>query len=313
MVRRTAPDVIVMATHGRGGFKRPGAGLGHGRGPAQRDLSRPHHRAPAAGAGAAHRAARRRRVRRRPVGVVAEDRSRTPSKSLARRARAWSCCTSWRTRCGGHPRRVPQLHALVAAHARPGDRIEKVVVTGDPRAADPAHGGGTAGGADRRRRARGCPTRWSGSTAGAGDPQRALRRVHGAVGARGHDEAPGRAARPIAAPAIALRSPSSVPATSPPHRPTRLGWPSRWRGHMARRSSPCTSSRRSLPASGGFRSLANPALAAPAPSSRRSPAPSTARCSLRAPRASSTKTALREGKPADEILKAAAALRPASS
>jgi len=126
-VRRTAPDVIVMGTHGRGGFKR--RALGSVTSEVLRNVACPvltiGHRRPDPA--------------RTDAVVCAVGLSPSSPRTVARAcevARATGApltllhvfedrATEMREACR-------RLHALAAAHGRPGDRIEEVVVAGVP-------------------------------------------------------------------------------------------------------------------------------------------------------------------------------------
>jgi nucleotide-binding universal stress UspA family protein len=132
VVRRTAPDVVVMATHGRGGFKRrvlgsvtaevlrnaicPVLTIGHR--PPDPTLPTP---------------------ARRDVVLCALGLSASSPRTLAHAldlARSTGARLILLHAFGDDAPDIRdarrRLRALVAAHERPGDRIEMVVVAGDP-------------------------------------------------------------------------------------------------------------------------------------------------------------------------------------
>jgi nucleotide-binding universal stress UspA family protein len=131
-VRRTTPDVIVMGTHGRGGFKRLALGsvtdevLRSAACPVLTIRHRPQEAEHAAARGDAVVCA---------IGLSASSPRTVAHACEVARARGAHLtllhvleddeATDMREACR-------RLHALAAAHGRPGDRIEELVVAGVP-------------------------------------------------------------------------------------------------------------------------------------------------------------------------------------
>ena len=131
-VRVTTPDVIVMGTHGRGGFKR--RALGSVADEVLRNATCPVLTIRSRGRGPATPVSTRSDAVVCAVGLSASSpRTVAHACEVARAVGAGLTVLhvmEGATRDVGEARR--QLHALVAAHGQRGDRIEEVVVAGVP-------------------------------------------------------------------------------------------------------------------------------------------------------------------------------------